>query len=126
MQTNDSNIYKALLVGVTRVAKAGYLSDFNNVTVYPMFEPTFSDKFGFTEEEVTALLQHHQKLEHLDGVKNWYDGYSTSHNVSLYNPWSGVSFIQHGVLKSHWVETGKRCAILFCCISSIHVIIGIL
>ena len=110
MQTNNMNIYKALLVGMTRVAKAGYLSDFNNVTVYPMFEPTFSDKFGFTEEEVIAPLQHHQKSEHLDEVKNWYDGYSTSHNVSLYNPWSVVSFIQHGVLKSHWVETG----VLFC------------
>ncbi|RUS29058.1 hypothetical protein BC938DRAFT_481113 [Jimgerdemannia flammicorona] len=48
-----------LLVGVTRVAKSGYLSDFNNVMVYPMFDSLFADKLGFTEE-VVVLVGHHR------------------------------------------------------------------
>ncbi|RUP43649.1 hypothetical protein BC936DRAFT_136907 [Jimgerdemannia flammicorona] len=67
MQSNSLNVYKVLLVGVTCVAKAGYLSDFNNVNVYPMFHPLFADKFGFTEKEVDILLQHHQKADRRQG-----------------------------------------------------------
>src|SRR4051812_45160377 len=107
MQDNGLNVHKALFVGVARVAKSGYLSDFNNVVVYPMFDSLFSDKFGFTEEEVIALLKHHKKFEHLDGVKRWYDGYRSLSNISLFNPWAVNSFIGHGTLRSYWVDTGK-------------------
>ncbi|RUO96648.1 hypothetical protein BC936DRAFT_141678 [Jimgerdemannia flammicorona] len=104
LKSNDLNIYRAFLVGVMRVAKAGYLSDFNNVMVYGMFNTRFSDKFGFTEEEVAILLRHHQKTD-MEGVKKWYDGYGATNNISLYNPWSVISYIQLGVLDTHWVDT---------------------
>lgn len=69
IQDNDENIAKALPVGVNPVAKTGCLP--NNVKVYPMFDSCFSDKFGFTWEEVAILLYHH-KWDDMKGVKLWY------------------------------------------------------
>lgn len=96
---------------MTRVANAGYLSDFNNVTVFSLFDEIYSDKFGFTEEEVIMLLGHHKR--DMKGVKIWYDGYRATNNISLYNPWSINSFIQKKTLAAHWVNTGKISIILF-------------
>jgi hypothetical protein len=98
---------KAFIVGVTRVASGGFLSDLNNFKTYPAYTPQYSDRFGFTESEVTALLKHHHLNDKADEVKEWYDGYAVANNVHLYNPWSIVAFIEESVLKAHWVNTGK-------------------
>ncbi|RUP48616.1 hypothetical protein BC936DRAFT_144300 [Jimgerdemannia flammicorona] len=80
-----------------RCAKSGYLSDFNNVMVYPMFDSLFADKLGFTEE-VVVLVGHHRM--DMKGVKEWYDDYRAANNISLYNPWSVNSFIQKRITGS--------------------------
>ena len=108
MQSNDENLEKAFLVGVSRVAKSGYLSGLNNLKVFPMHDKKFADCFGFTEDEVSILLQHNNKEDQLDGVMQWYDGYMAGNNIHLYNPWSINSFIDGGDLKAHWIDTGKH------------------
>ena len=95
------------MVGVTRVASAGYLSDLNNLAVYPAYKSDYSDKFGYTEMEVAALLKHHGMSEHNEGVKEWYDGYSAANDLHLYNPWSINMFIHAKTLSPHWLSTGK-------------------
>ena len=59
-----------LLVGFACIAQSGYLSDFNNEIVHPMFEPRMSDKFEFTENKVKVLLRHHDKTEETDNIKS--------------------------------------------------------
>ena len=112
MQSNDENLEKALLVGVSRVAKSGYLSGLNNLDVFPMDDDQeYADKFGFTEEEVSIILQHYNKEDQLMGVKKWYDGYMASKGrIHLYNPWSINKFIKSNDLKAHWIDTGKSCS----------------
>ena len=108
MQSNDENLEKDLLVGVSRVAKSGYLSGLNNLKVFPMHDKKFADCFGFTEDEIFILLQHNNKEDQLDCVMQWYDGYMAGNNIHLYNPWSINSFIDGGDLKAHWIDTGKH------------------
>jgi len=108
MQSNDENLEKALLVGVSRVAKSGYLSGLNNLKVFPMYMEKFADRFGFTEDEIYILLQHNNKEVQLKDVRQWYDGYRAGTDVHLYNPWSINSFIDGGDLKAHWIDTGKH------------------
>ncbi|CAG8758977.1 14031_t:CDS:2, partial [Rhizophagus irregularis] len=106
LKGNDENLEKALLVGVSRVAKSGYLSGLNNLQVFPMHHEVFANYFGFTEDEIFILLQHNGKEDQLDGVRQWYNGYRAGNGLNLYNPWSIISFINEGTLKAHWIDTG--------------------
>ena len=108
MQSNDENLERALLVGVSRVAKSGYLSGLNNLKVFPMYMEKFADSFGFTEDEIFILFQHNNKDVQLEDVRQWYDGYRAGTDINLYNPCSINSFIDSGILKAHWVDTGKN------------------
>ncbi|PKY57724.1 hypothetical protein RhiirA4_479008 [Rhizophagus irregularis] len=52
LKSNNENLEKALLVGVSCVAKSEYLSGFNNMQVFSMHNQEYADKFGFTEDEI--------------------------------------------------------------------------
>ncbi|CAG8751825.1 1513_t:CDS:2, partial [Gigaspora rosea] len=62
---NEKNLEKALLVG----AKPVYLSGINNLMVYPMYVDKYATQFGFTEDEISILLQHYDKKKWLNEVK---------------------------------------------------------
>jgi hypothetical protein len=111
LKSNDTNIYKALLVGVLRVAKSGFLSDLNNLRVYPMFESRYADKFGFVEDEVKIVLSYHEIRTSVMDIANWYDSYTAGKDVKLYNPWSIISICDLKELKSYWVATGSTSSI---------------
>ncbi|GBC05413.1 hypothetical protein RclHR1_06200018 [Rhizophagus clarus] len=111
LKDNDDNLEKALLVGVSRITKSGYLSGLNNLSVFPMYVDKFATQFGFTEDEISILLQHYDKMERLNEVKEWYDGYRAGNGIYLYNPWSINQFIDTNTLKAHWVDTGGTKAI---------------
>jgi hypothetical protein len=107
LKSNDTNIYKALLVGVLHVAKSGFLSDLNNLIVYPMFEKKYADKFGFTEAEVNEFIGCHPVEYSRDVIEKWYNSYSAGEWLLLYNPWSIVSLCTLKKLASYWVATGN-------------------
>jgi hypothetical protein len=107
MQDNEENLEKALLVGVSRIAKSGYLSGLNNLSVFPMYVDKYATQFGFTKDEISILLQHCDKKNRLTEVKEWYDGYMAGNGICLYNPWSINQFIDTNTLDAHWVDTGN-------------------
>ncbi|CAG8836791.1 7201_t:CDS:2, partial [Gigaspora margarita] len=110
LKSNDENIAKAMLVGVLRIAKSGFLSGLNNLMVYPLHQESrfhlYADKFGFTPDKVELLLPMREDLKTND-VQKWYDGYISGENVHLYNPWSIVCFLSRGTLNTYWVDTGS-------------------
>lgn len=114
---NNTHLWKAVLVGVLRIAQSGYLSGLNNVQVYSLdsLEQEFSDKFGFTEAEVDQLLLHHGYVSKRDEVQRWYNGYSIgigAKGIKIFNPWSVMQFLKKGgVLGDYWVITGSTTTI---------------
>ncbi|CAJ0830352.1 4211_t:CDS:2, partial [Entrophospora sp. SA101] len=106
LKDNDENLEKALLAGISRVAKSGFLSGLNNVKVFPMHEEKYADKFGFTEDEVSLIIQYHNLETHLKGVKQWYGGYEAGNCIHIYNPWSINSFVIKKVFGPYWINTG--------------------
>ncbi|CAB5345891.1 unnamed protein product [Rhizophagus irregularis] len=56
-------------------------------------------------DSLTILLQHCDKKERLNEVKEWYDGYRAGNGICLYNPWSINQFIDTNTLDVHWVNT---------------------
>ncbi|MEM6700623.1 MAG: AAA family ATPase, partial [Bacteroidota bacterium] len=108
LKDNDC-IKKGLITGIMRIAKESLFSGLNNAGVYTLTSMAFSDKFGFTEEEVKKILGYFELESHFDNVKKWYDGYRFGNTTQIYNPWSIVNFIsryEEG-FKPWWVNTGS-------------------
>ncbi|KAI9346603.1 hypothetical protein BDR26DRAFT_855819 [Obelidium mucronatum] len=111
LKGNDENIYKAVLVGVLRVAKSDFLSGLNNLMVYTFKNRRFSDKFGFSSQEVGLLLEKHQPGLDVMTVKAWYNGYQSAEGLEVFNPCSVIGLCSEGDIQNFWVDTGSTTTI---------------
>lgn len=106
----DNNyLEKAMLTGILRVAKESIFSGLNNLKVSPLTGLEFSDKFGFTENEVKLLLKHYTLEQEFVNIKDWYNGYIFG-NTMNYNPWSVLNYLdnpQEG-LRAYWINTSAN------------------
>ena len=108
------HLRKGFMTGVVRTAKDGILSGLNNPKICTMLDSEYSDKFGFTEDEVKALLCGVNRSEKETEVKKWYNGYivgTKNANLahSIYNPWSILNYLDNTAdhPQSYWVSTGS-------------------
>ena len=92
---NNSNLKKALVTGVMRIAKANIFSGINNFGEYNICSSAFAPYYGFTQEEVDELLSHYSMPEDISrDMKKWYNGYVVG-RYSIYNTWSVVKCINN-------------------------------
>jgi hypothetical protein len=110
LKDNDY-LKKGVLTGILRITKESMFSDLNNfIASTVMDHDYYSTAFGFTEEEVAAMLQHYQlNSKEMEEVQQWYDGYRFGRNT-IYNPWSVLNYvysIDHD-LKPYWVNTSEN------------------
>jgi hypothetical protein len=105
----NPHLWKGVLTGILRVARASIFSGLNNPAVYTLLRPEMSTCFGFTEPEVAALLEKAGVADQLDDVRRWYNGYLFGGTV-VYNPWSILSYIHSHdrILRNYWVNTSSN------------------
>jgi len=101
LKDNDA-LFKGVLTGILRVSKENLFSGLNHIKVRSILGPQYSTSFGFTEEEVAAIID----PAHLEELRAWYDGYNFGGRV-IYNPWSILNYIDEGLLKPYWVNTAS-------------------
>ncbi len=107
LKTNFA-LEKGFLTGITRVAKEGIFSGLNHLSVCTVLDTQYSDKFGFTQEEVDQLLVSYDLVDKKDEIKSWYDGYVFG-NTNVYNPWSLLKCIENnGAFKPYWANTSNN------------------
>lgn len=105
---DNKNLSYGFLTGVLRIAQESIFSGFNNLTVNSVMDKEYDHYFGFTDEEVTKMLEYYGASEKKNEIKDWYDGYLFG-NVKIYNPWSVVNYISKGCdPQAYWVNTGKN------------------
>lgn len=105
---DNKNISYGFLTGILRIAQESIFSGLNNLTVNSVMDTEYDEYFGFTYEEVHAMLQYYGKGEKEAELKEWYDGYLFG-NQEIYNPWSVINYIAKGcVPQAYWVNTGKN------------------
>ena len=92
LKTNDS-LYFAVLTGCLRISKESIFTGLNNLNVMTISDLYFCDSFGFTEDEVTELLDYYELDDLHDTVRDWYDGYRFGH-TSIYCPWDVIKYTQ--------------------------------
>ncbi|MCL1803377.1 MAG: ATP-binding protein [Eubacteriaceae bacterium] len=79
----------AVLTGILRVSKESIFSGLNNIAVYSALDDEFSSHFGFTGEEVAAMVGYYGLEGRMADMKEYYNGYKIG-SFEMYNPWSVV------------------------------------
>ena len=107
LKTNSA-LQKGFLTGITRIAKEGIFSGLNHLSVFTVLDAEYSDKFGFTQNEVDQLLISYDLVDKKNDIKNWYDGYIFG-QINIYNPWSLINCIKkRGEFETYWVNTSNN------------------
>jgi len=107
LKDNDIHIYKAILTGILRVSKESIFSDLNNIKVYTLLDREFSDKFGFTTDEVKEMLKLYKLESSFREVSRWYDGYKIG-DSTIFNPWSLLNYTDKGNFDVYWANTSSN------------------
>ena len=109
LKTNDS-LYFAVLTGCLRISEESIFTGLNKLNVMTISAPYFCDSFGFTEDEVTELLNYYGLDDFHDTVRDWYDGYQFG-DTSVYCPWDVIKYAQillkdkEAELENYWANT---------------------
>ncbi|KAK0070894.1 hypothetical protein PV326_001947, partial [Microctonus aethiopoides] len=79
----------------------------NNVKVCAFLQDySFTEFYGFREDEVISLLKIANKCDHFDIVKQRYDGYLTKSSkgkeINLYSPWAVIQYIESENYTDSW------------------------
>ena len=104
---------KGVITGCLRISKESIFTGLNNLETDSVLHTRYGDSFGFTQEEVEAMLAYYDLSEHLDEVKKWYDGYLFN-NFEIYNPWSLLKYVNDrkdhvtGFALPYWPNTSSN------------------
>ena len=112
LKTNDSLEF-AVITGCLRISRESIFTGLNNLEVYSIMSPFYSDYFGFTQDEVSEILHYYELNGKLDEVRDWYDGYIFGEN-DIYNPWSIINYVKMACAdynmfpKPYWSNTSSN------------------
>ncbi len=82
----------AVITGCLHIAKEIIFTGTNNFATYSVLDDGFSRYFGFTDNEVNAILTAAVRTDGKDVIKQWYDGYLFGKN-HLYCPWDVINYL---------------------------------
>jgi hypothetical protein len=99
---DNPSLEKAVITGVNRIAQESMFSELNNIEVDGVFNPSiFDEDFGFTDDEVKALIP----PEEFDWVQRWYDNYRVG-DKEVFFTYSVVSYLKRGTFDNYWGKSG--------------------
>lgn len=112
----DKHIRLLLLTGVSRFSKVSIFSDLNNLEDITLSKH-FNNIAGITQQELEKNFSDElqnlpqvlgtDKIQLLEKIKDWYNGYSWDGKHTLYNPFSLLSFIKEEAFRNFWFATGS-------------------
>ena len=109
LKTNDA-LQFAVLTGCLRISKESIFTGLNNFRIVSITDTRFDEQFGFTEKEVQQMLSYYGLEEHIDEIREWYDGYHFG-NTDVYCPWDVINYVDklcgdpQGEPESYWINT---------------------
>lgn len=90
----NTSLHMAVLTGCLRISKESIFTGMNNLVVSSVIDKTYSQYYGFTEEEIKQLLNYYHLQDKFETIQTWYDGYFYG-NIEIYNPWSVLNYIKN-------------------------------
>ena len=107
---DNPNVIKGIMTGCLRVSKESIFTGLNNLCIYSLTSPSYSDAFGFTEKEVSKLLSDSGLKNKAKEIQNWYDGYRIGKD-HIYASWDVLSYVKDHIAnpdtppKNYWANT---------------------
>jgi hypothetical protein len=103
---DNPSLEKAVITGVTRIAKENMFSGLNNLEVYDVLKSgVYDTDFSLTENELVELIPE----ELIDGARKWYNNMRVGKEL-LYNIYSVMNYLSdpEAGLKGYWSMTGNE------------------
>ena len=103
----------AVITGCLRIAKESIFTGTKNFASYSVLDEEFSGYFGFSDEEVAAILEAAERSNKADIMKEWYDGYIFG-NSYVYCPWDVINYVSalkklpDAKPKNYWKNTSHN------------------
>lgn len=110
---NNPYLSFAVLTGCLRVSRESIFTGMNNLEIVSIMTNTYSEHFGFTDEEVVKMMTDFGVAEKIDEARDWYDGYVFG-EANIYNPWSVIQYVQAKTVKiddfptPYWANTSSN------------------
>ena len=89
---DNSYLQFAVVTGRLRALQGGIYSGVNNFVLYSVLNGTYSQYFGFSEDEVEKMLEVADRKEAAQKIKEWYGGYIFG-NSRVYCPWDVMNYL---------------------------------
>ena len=95
---------KAMLTGVLRISHESMFSGLNNIVTFDVFnDSTYTDDYGFTEQEIEAIGE--KSDFDRDKLRQWYNGVRIN-GKAIYNTYSVMSYFFHKKFDCFWGKSG--------------------
>lgn len=105
---DNPHLAYGFLTGILRVAKESIFSGMNNLKENSILEERYSRYFGFTKEEIHAMLAYYEQTGQYEEICAWYDGYVFG-TTEIFNPWSVINYMDEGCYpRAFWQSTGSN------------------
>ena len=115
LKTNDA-LELAVVTGCLRISRESIFTGLNNLNTISIRSGSFSEAFGFTEEETMQLLSDYGMDEKAEEVREWHDGYLFG-DSDIYNPWSLTKYVYehlslpNALPEPYWSNTSSNSVI---------------
>ncbi len=103
----------SVITGCLRISKESIFTGLNNLETNSILSNTYSEFFGFVQDEVDELVDFYGLAEKKPDIKRWYDGYLFG-KTEVYNPWSVLNQIKvwskdrDAVVTSWWTNSSSN------------------
>jgi hypothetical protein len=92
LKTNPSLEF-SVITGCLRISKESIFTGLINLDIISILNEYYGEYFGFTQNEVSKILEDYNLGDKEELTKQWYNGYIFG-NTNVYNPWSVVKFVK--------------------------------
>lgn len=110
---SNLNLKFAVVTGCLRIAKESIFTGANNFISNSISGENYQDYFGFTEEEVTDILNQAELPDALPEMKKWYDGYLFG-TKEVFCPWDVINHVRALMINptaepgDYWIDTSHN------------------
>jgi hypothetical protein len=107
LKSQDSNLQFVFMTGVTKFSKVSLFSGVNQLKDITLSK-FYSSICGYTDNDLQEHFSEYLAGSDPEEVKKWYNGYSWTGSVTVYNPYDILLFLsEEKVFRNYWFETGN-------------------